>query len=93
MNPIYQHDTFLAIDFLQTNLDDFGFARLDRLSDEGGLDRQFPMAPINQYQKPHPAWPAQIEKPVHGGTNRAAGVKNIVHDYEVAVVYREINVS
>jgi len=92
MNPIYQHDTFLAIDFLQADFDDFGIARLDRFPNKGGLDGQLPMAPVNQHQKSDPAWSAQIEKPVHGGANRAAGVKNIIHDHQVAVIYGKINV-
>jgi hypothetical protein len=88
-HAIDQHDAFFFVDFLEANFDDFRVARLHRLPDERGFDRQFAMAAVDQDAEADAPRASQVEKAVHGGAHRAARVEHVVDDHKVAIVHPE----
>src|SRR5580698_5435170 len=49
------------------------------------------MAAVNQNAQANAARAPKIEEAVHGGANRAARIQDIVHNYQVAIIHREID--
>src|SRR5271170_3516690 len=49
------------------------------------------MAAVNQHAESDAFGTAQVEEPVHGGANSAAGVEHVVHDHQVAIIHVEID--
>jgi hypothetical protein len=88
---IYEHDAFLGVNFLKANFHNFRVAGLDRPANERRLDGQLAMPAVNQDAQADSPGTAEIEETVHGGANRPASVKDVVHDHQVAVVHREID--
>jgi hypothetical protein len=47
------------------------------------------MSAVDQNAQSNPLWTAEVEKPIHGGTDGASRVEHVIDDYQIATVYRE----
>lgn len=61
------------------------------LSDKPGLDREFPVSPVNQDREVHLGRTAVVKKGVEGRPNGPASEDDIVHQNDVGTINRKIN--
>jgi hypothetical protein len=74
---------------VEADFDDFGVSGLHGAADVLGFNGHFAMAAIDEDAKGHALGTAQVEEAVHGGTDGAAGVKDIVDEDQVHGIHGE----
>jgi len=75
---------FIVIDLAELHFDDLTGGGADLASDELGLDGEFAVATVDEYEELHGAWATVVEEGVESGADGAASVENIVHQDDVA---------
>lgn len=81
-----ENDTLFAVNFPETHFDNFGVAGLHGPAHELRFNGHFAVAAIDEDAERDALRAPQIEKPVHGGADGAAGVEDVVHEDEIHAV-------
>jgi hypothetical protein len=82
-----------VVDFVEPHFDNFGGARLHVAADVLCFDGHFAMAALDKNAERNAPGAAEVEKAVHGGTDGAAGVEDVVDEDEVHVVNAERDIG
>ena len=88
-DAIDEDDAFFIVDFLKTDLDDFGIAGLDGAANVLRFDGHFAVAAIDQDAERNALRTTEIKESIHGGADGASGIKNVIDEDEVHAVYAE----
>ena len=83
-DPLHQQHLLIVVHFFQLHFDNFQVCRLYGPSNEGGLDRQFPMASVNEGQQLYSFWTTMIHQGIQRRTDGASGIQNVIDQHNVA---------
>src|SRR5579863_7584996 len=73
LDALDQHDLFLAVDFLELDLDNFVAAGLDHASDVARFDGKLAVSAVNQDKQLHAGGTAMIEQSIESRADGAPG--------------------
>src|SRR5882724_616189 len=84
---LHQQDLFHPVNLGELDFNHFIRGGLDFASDEGGFNRQFPMAAVDENAKLYSARTSLGKQRIECGADCPAGIEHIVDQHDVHVLY------
>jgi hypothetical protein len=93
LDAVDKHDALFLVDLAEPHFDNFAGAGLHAAADVLCFDGHFAMAALDKNAERDAPGAPEVEKAVHGGADRAAGIEDVVNQDKIHIIHAEGNVG